>query len=543
MKKTVKRPTWLSSQILTLTLIVLLGGMIRVAQLATLPSTLNRDEAALAYNACLLKETGKDEWGRSWPVSLESFGDYKLPGYPLLLVGTFSLFGVNDFAVRLPSAVAGTILIALSYFFARKVLNLQPLTCLIVASIIALQPVFFFYSRMAWEANVALTFFVTAVTLFLSEMFSQVEPWKVDVAALLLTVLAVFTYNTPLLLLPFIAVAIILQRGLKSWRKWLFPILGLGLVFLVGLVTFSSISQQKSGITIFSDETTWSESVSYYESFSGWQQKLFGNRYVFFGKVMLQHYWESVSPIFLVQKGGQHPWHSIPNNGHIFIATYVLSIIAAGRLLWVSVSPKTNHNTRFTAIMLLFLLVTSLAPSVITVDAPHATRSLFFFFLLCVSSGIALEWMWKVVSADGEQKQAFQVFFVALLLVGCVNEVHAYYFKYFTFYPKQSSEILKAGLGTQLQKMEERVGNSPEQVAVVDPDGFLYISAAWELRMSPEQFYATINHHLPDRIGLKYGYRVGRYRFIANREDRLPEDTHLIEWDPVSNRWITDQNL
>ncbi|KKU82941.1 MAG: hypothetical protein UY10_C0019G0001, partial [Microgenomates group bacterium GW2011_GWA2_47_8] len=57
----------------------------RIWQLGILPLALNRDEAALAYNAVLLAETGKDEWGRSWPLALQSFGDFKLIGYPAVL--------------------------------------------------------------------------------------------------------------------------------------------------------------------------------------------------------------------------------------------------------------------------------------------------------------------------------------------------------------------------------------------------------------------------------------------------------------------------
>jgi len=193
--------------------------------------------------------------------------------------------------------------------------------------------------------------------------------------------------------------------------------------------------------------------------------------------------------------------------------------------------------------MLLFLVVSSLAPSVITVDAPHATRSLFFFFLLSVYSGVAAEWLLKTTLINQKKLSVCQLCFAVLFFVGVSIETKTYYEKYFSSYPKQSAVILKAGLGEQLNKMETRLSNSPDQVAVVDPDGFHYISVAWALKMSPNQYFASINHHLPDRIGLKYGYRVGRYRFIANREDRLPEDKHIIEWYQDIGHWVTDQSL
>jgi 4-amino-4-deoxy-L-arabinose transferase-like glycosyltransferase len=112
-------------QVLSLVIVFVLAIIIRFTQLTQIPSTLNRDEAALAYNAYLLMKTGRDEWNRSWPVSLESFGDYKLPGYPFLLLGSFRLFGVNDFAVRFPSAVAGVLLVGVAYLFCRTVLSFK----------------------------------------------------------------------------------------------------------------------------------------------------------------------------------------------------------------------------------------------------------------------------------------------------------------------------------------------------------------------------------------------------------------------------------
>ena len=101
--------------------ITLLAFFLRVWQLGQLPAILNRDEAALAYNAYLLSTTGQDEWQKSWPLTLESFGDYKLAGYPLLLIPFLKIFGLTDLAVRLPSALAGTVLVPLVFLLAKKI--------------------------------------------------------------------------------------------------------------------------------------------------------------------------------------------------------------------------------------------------------------------------------------------------------------------------------------------------------------------------------------------------------------------------------------
>ena len=73
-----QNPSSLSAPIMVLILCILLGGVLRLMKFPAVPGGLNRDEAALGYNAFSLLETGKDEWGKQWPIVFRSFGDYKL---------------------------------------------------------------------------------------------------------------------------------------------------------------------------------------------------------------------------------------------------------------------------------------------------------------------------------------------------------------------------------------------------------------------------------------------------------------------------------
>lgn len=524
-------------QALPVLLIMLLASWWRFHKLAEIPATLNRDEAALAYNAYLLMETGKDEWERRWPLALESFGDYKLPGYPLLLIPSFAVFGLSDFAVRVPAAVAGVLLIGVGYLFARGALRLGHWYALAVAGIVAIQPVFIFYSRMAWEANVGLLFFTTAATLLLSTITPQRLRLVGDVSALVFLLLAIFTYNTPLILIPFLAVSVLIQRGWKTWRHSLLGLAGMAVIFAIGMASLASISQQKSAITIFSDETYWQESVNYYQSFSGISQKLFGNRFVFFGRAMVQNFIASWSPNFLIEEGGEHPWHNLPGHGHLLIGVYFLALVGVGQALRHALSRcSAEDQRRYQALIL--LLLTALAPAIITVDAPHATRSLFFFFLLCCLAGLGIRFIAQIVEERSTNGANMRVLVAVLLLIGLTIEARNYSFAYFSQYRAQSRVILRAGLEDLVKTIEKQYEGTKTQVAIVDPDGYMYTHVAWMLRMSPEEFFGTIDRHLPDRIGFKYGYKVGRYRFIAHREDRLPEDTRMLEWNSDIDQWI-----
>ena len=62
-----------------LVFIVFLAVLLRFFKLGSIPPHLTPDEAALGYNAYSILKTGKDEFGKTFPLVFKSFGDYK-PG-------------------------------------------------------------------------------------------------------------------------------------------------------------------------------------------------------------------------------------------------------------------------------------------------------------------------------------------------------------------------------------------------------------------------------------------------------------------------------
>ena len=258
-----KKITKFLKQYWLLILALLVGLGLRFYKLDSLPSILNRDEAALAYNAYLLGETGRDEWGRLWPLALESFGDYKLPGYTWVLIPWFKVFGLSDLIVRLPSAVFGTILILVSYLWFKS-LKVKETFSLLGAWLIALLPVSIFYSRMAYEANVALTLMVSS--LWLINLLANKWNNKAFYPLIFIIFLGVFTYNTPWLLLPFFIIYTYLvwpkNKNKNKKELWLLIAMMIAL-FVFGAKVFLSLTSQKSGITIFTDETTWDSWIKY----------------------------------------------------------------------------------------------------------------------------------------------------------------------------------------------------------------------------------------------------------------------------------------
>src|SRR5207253_1198042 len=97
--------------LICLLIVTLLGGFLRFYQLGKLPKSLNVDEVSIGYNAYSILKTGKDEYGKPFPLTFKSLGDYKPPFYIYLVAPSIAIFGLNEFAVRFPSAFFGTLTI------------------------------------------------------------------------------------------------------------------------------------------------------------------------------------------------------------------------------------------------------------------------------------------------------------------------------------------------------------------------------------------------------------------------------------------------
>ncbi|PIV02180.1 glycosyl transferase, partial [Candidatus Shapirobacteria bacterium CG03_land_8_20_14_0_80_40_19] len=59
-----------------LILIILLSLFLRIYCLQEVPPSLNWDEISHGYNAYSILKTGKDEWGKTFPLIFQAYGDF-----------------------------------------------------------------------------------------------------------------------------------------------------------------------------------------------------------------------------------------------------------------------------------------------------------------------------------------------------------------------------------------------------------------------------------------------------------------------------------
>src|SRR5258708_252135 len=71
--------------------IIFIATLLRLWQLGNMPPSPDWDEVALGYNSYSILHTGKDEFGKLFPVVLRSFDDYKPALYAYLAIPTVAL--------------------------------------------------------------------------------------------------------------------------------------------------------------------------------------------------------------------------------------------------------------------------------------------------------------------------------------------------------------------------------------------------------------------------------------------------------------------
>src|SRR3989344_6562219 len=129
-----------------------------------------------------------DEYGKAWPILNRSFGTYSSNLYTYLNIVPVKLFGLNAVSVRFVSLISGLILVAVVIY------TLGPAAGFVVA----ISPVFVFYSRAAFEANLGLMLLFLGIVLavrkhpYLSTIILSLSAYAYQVEKILAPLLILF---------------------------------------------------------------------------------------------------------------------------------------------------------------------------------------------------------------------------------------------------------------------------------------------------------------------------------------------------------------
>ncbi len=380
--------------------LVILGIGLRFYQLGSNPESLDWDEASLGYNAYSILKTGRDEYGTFLPLAIRSFGDYKPPLYTYITIPSVMVFGLTEFAVRLPSAVFGVIALGATYWLGRELLytisdtkkrnQLSPLPFLATV-LLTISPWHLQFSRVAFEANIALTLFIAGIAAFLTGLRKK---WFLGISAFFLA-LSLYAYHSPRLVAPVLVLLLGLWFRQTLWQKKkevvISFLLGLFLLFpLVKVITGEGKARFNS-VTVLTSAGTLDHSISYIETDRN-NGMLFGrlihNRRIIYLFAVAKGYLDHFDLSFLFLTGDGPGRHHAVDMGMLYW-------VEAPFLLFGILS-AFGKKERFLMPVFFWFLCAPLASSV-TSGTPHAVRALLYLptYQIITAYGLLEFYFWS----------------------------------------------------------------------------------------------------------------------------------------------------
>lgn len=407
--------------------IVCVAGFFRLWKLGQVPASPDWDEVALGYNAYSILKTGRDEYGTWFPLVLRSFDDYKPPLYAYLAILPVAAFGLDTWAVRLPSAVAGTIAVIGVYYLTKELFEKEDDTArqklpYIATLLLALSPWHIQFSRIAFEANVGVTLNIWAVTLFLKGM----KKGKFLIGSAFLFGLGLYAYHSERIFLPLLVLILALLYRREIWKTRRTAILAI----VVGFITVSPLIRvmfdQNSlmrlrGTSSLTDQTgLLARSVTKLEqdkaSGNVWGV-LFDNRRIVWAKTLVSGYLSHYSLKWLYL-AGDNPRHHAPDMG-------LLYLVEMPFFFWGLYRMVTGWR-RSSSVVIGWFLIAPIAASP-TTELPHAIRSLVFLPTFQIITAIGIVHFISWVRSARKFSGILFVTFIAIFGFNIVYYLHMYY--------------------------------------------------------------------------------------------------------------------
>jgi len=511
-------------------LILSIGFVLRFYKLDSIPPGLYQDETAIGYNAYSILKTGADEYGKSFPLYFKSFGDYKLPVYIYSTIPAILLFGLNAFAVRLPSALFGFLTIPLVGLLMFRFTKNKYFSAATMA-ILAILPWHLHYNRATFEVSISL-FLFTLGLYFLHKAFFDNKSKGMFILGTLSFVLGLYTYNLTRLLAPLIYILILVffRKNIKTVNKIeiiLSAIIGSILLTPLILTLFQhGGSSSASGTLIFSSAAVQAPFLEFRSFLVNSHVPLVG---IAFNKLFMTawQYLNNIAAYFSVDffflKGSLHGNHGIGNFGEFYLVQLPFLILGIVTII--------RKRINWGLLMLGWAILTILTAA-LTRDVPHATRS-FFLILPCISFiTLGIFEAFNFVKTQKKYIQYLAIFVVFILSVyNLVYYFSSYYFRFPIVYAKAWSYSDK-----ELVSFLKPMVNQYDQI-IIDNNGPKYTSLLFYLEYSPQEFQRSVVRAIDDSEGFSEVKSFGNFEFRSidwDNDLKLPNAIIITSADKVA---------
>lgn len=462
--------------------LILLSAGLRLYKLDQVPASMYWEEVALGYDAYSLLQTGKDHHGNAWPiVAIESFGDYKPSGYFYALLPSIAVFGLNVWAVRIPSAIAGVLIVVgcglLSKIFSQilfpeKKDSQHQVIQLIATTWAAFSPWLIQFSRGGWEVNLASCFLLWGSLCMLfyirSAQKQRANFFVIQlVGAAALFAASMYTYHATRIIAPTVFGGLLVWVAFLALKKVSFttelftthtlkllaPILLSGLFFT--LLISPLLLQSRSPVVQERFSETSITSDGHYVQVSNALREASGNspiervlthRYAVLAQQLTINFFSHFRFDFLFVTGDINPRHSPGIVGLFYLTDCLFLLIGT---LALGTTFYQNSAARPAILWLVWWLVIGIIPASLTMATPHELRILpaapVFFVVLAVGVMTLLEW----------QKKRAVASLVGIVIFSITFGQFVRYWRYYTLiYPALSSNDWQYGYQQMVEQLK-----------------------------------------------------------------------------------------
>lgn len=469
-------------------LILTLAFMIRFYQLGQNPPSLNWDEVSNGYNAYSILKTAKDEYGKFLPLYNRSFDDYKPPLYMYLNVLSVWVFGLNEFAVRLPSAFFGTLSVGLVYFLTRA-LTKSNKTSFVAMFLFTITPWTLQFSRVGFEANVSLFFNLLTFTSFLYAI-NQSKNKKIAICLLIISALSLglvmYSYHSSRLFAPLMTLvflAIFLKSIYHLSKTATIACLLLLLVIVIPnifLLPKEAISSRYEATTYKAREEDLQKSIKLITEDQALNQRFASkihNRRIIITISTFQKYLSHFDINFLFLVGDDNLRHHIAKHGLMYL--FQLPLLLAG--LYQVLKSKSKEG-----LVVLSWLIIAPIPASFGDAFPHAVRSLNVVLPLTILSAVGFTKMLETV----KRNKTLILTTCPILILTLVSFTH----NYFTHYPEEEAASWLYGYKEAVQKTAE-LKNKYERVIIDSSIEQAYVFWLFYTKEDPRMYHEEGSKH------------------------------------------------
>lgn len=383
--------------------ILIVAAVLRTHDLSRVPPSPSLDEVTIGYNAYSILQTGKDEYGVSFPMLLRAYDDFRPALYVYLTIPFIRVMGLTVAAVRLPAVILSLVTIWAAYKIGKmigKKYSAFGFSGEIAAVLLAVSPWHIYMSRLGHEANAGLAFITLGMYFFLQAvLFERKRSW---VLSAVMFGLSLHGYQSEKIVSPLLLLvgAALYRRHLWKDRTHVLLAAVAGFVIAIPAV-MATVSPE--GMIRFRGTSAFSPDAPYMvaagqryaaaRAAGNVAGQLVNGKIGTYVSVFFGNYLSHVSPVWLFT-GRDREAHKVPGLGLLY--PWEILLLLPG--LWVLFTSSVSK--KIAALVLAWVFLSPL-PASVTTQSPHAMRAFTMIPGLQIIEAFGFLWIVRLFTGKG----------------------------------------------------------------------------------------------------------------------------------------------